>query len=111
MEICAASDEVTIKRDGNQYVLFVSGSEVDRNSQYDPLAKMSTEIHMSRCAAKGDEFLGRRMFAPADIGPSGPVVVVAKAKSGGYVVQRCGTGDRFEVLPEFLSEMPTEYFR
>lgn len=109
MEVCAASDGIAIKRDGGQYALFVSGSEVERCAEYGPLAKLATEIHVARCMAAGDEMIGKRMFAPSDLDISGSVIVVAKTAEG-YMVQKSGSDQRFEVLPEFLSEVPTQYF-
>jgi hypothetical protein len=109
LEICAAADETTIKTDGQNFMLYISGQEVERSKDYNTVAKLATDIHVSRFASN-DEMIGRRMFAPASMGESGPVIVVAKTK-GGYLVQKAGSQQRFEILPEFLSEMPAQYFK
>ena len=110
MEICAASDGISIKKDGAEFALFVSGSEVERRAEYGPLAKLATEIHVSRCMAAGDEFIGKRMFSPSDLERSSSVIVVAKTAEG-YLVQASGSDQRFEVAPEFLSDVPVSYFQ
>ena len=109
LKTITAGGNTTIKTDGKDYILFVDGNEVDRNENYNQVAKLATDIYISRTASN-DNMVGKRMFAPTEYGPSGLVVVVAKTEHG-YLVQRLGSTQRFEILSDCLSEAPVELFK
>lgn len=109
MKICAASDNIQIKTDDKQFYLYVNGTLVDTKTDYNTLARLATDLHVS-IVSSNDDKIGRTMFAPSATGTDGPVIIVAKIDKG-YLVQKLDTGQRFEILPEFLSEMPASYFQ
>jgi len=105
----AAGGNTIIKTDGKDFILFVGGNEVDKSADYNAVAKLATDIYVAK-AASNDDMIGRKMFAPSSVDPSSLVVVVAKSPNG-YVVQKSGSTQRFEVESEFLSEAPVNYFQ
>jgi len=109
MEMCVASDGFAIKEEKGQFALFISGSEIDRSRSYDRMSNLATEVFIGKTSNQGDEFIGRRMFAPSSVGDSTPVVVTAKTATG-YIVQRSDSDFRYEVPADCLSETPEQFF-
>lgn len=111
LKLIAAGGDTVIKTDGYKYVLFINQQEIESHKEYNHIAKLATDIFAARMLHSNDEMIGKRMFVPSSgIGADGIVVVIAKTPSG-YIVQRAGTTGRFEILPEFLSEVPVNYFQ
>lgn len=111
MELCTAAGNIQIKQDTDKkFYLFIDGSQVDSRMEYAPIAKLATEIHVAKLATK-DPLVGKQVFASAAIGADSPLVVVIAKVSNGYLVQRVGTDQRFTVLADLLSEVPTSLFK
>jgi hypothetical protein len=105
VETIAAAGAITIKQGDGQFTLFVNGAEIETNTDYDAIAKLATDIHMSKVRASGDKLIGTRMYAPSAVDNGGPVIVIAKTEHG-YLVQRTGSTQRFEITENFLSTIP-----
>jgi len=100
---------LSIRQVGSSYGVFWADKELDRFASYKDAAPLLQDLSISRIAAAGDELIGQLKFCENAFGEGGIVIVVGKAKDG-YVVQRQGTRERFEVIADELSDPPTFSF-
>ena len=107
LKLIAGSDNIKIKTDGENFHLFIKDVEVDRAKDYDKIARLAADLYVSS-AQSNDPKIGSKVFVPSAMGSDDPVIVIAKTEHG-YIVQRTGIDQRFEVSSGCLSKIP-DYF-
>jgi len=99
--ISDANSGIAIKQMGTRFDVFLHEQPLDRFTTYKAAASFATDLYVAKCASADDELIGQKRFIAAAVGNGGNVIVMSKTKHG-YIVQRIGSPERFEVVAEYL---------